>query len=243
MESIERFVDLMNYDSVEDWRNQLLKLSNDLGYERTLLAIFPDRNTPVEAEFAFLHSNYSSAWRSKYDAEKMGYIDPTVSHCATKSIPLIWTPEIFSARKQQEMYEEACGHGLRSGVTLPIHGPNGELGMLCFVSSTNPDQAFKREAMRTLPQLSCFRDFIFESSLRHMNRKSAANPLVQLTQREVECLKWSAAGKSSWDIGQILNCTEATINYHFSNIRRKFSTTSRREAVVKAIALGLITLL
>lgn len=231
----------MSYNSVEDWRDQLLKLSNDLGYERTLLAIFPDKNAPIEAEFAFLHSNYSSQWRSKYDEEKMGYVDPTVSHCATKSTPLIWTPEIFSARKQQEMYEEACGHGLRSGVTLPIHGPNGELGVLCFVSSTTPNHRFKREIAGTLPELSYFRDFVFESSLRFMRHKPVAAP-IRLTSRELECLKWSATGKSSWDIGHILNCSETTINYHFSNIRRKFGTTSRREAVVKAFSLGMINL-
>src|SRR5512144_1289328 len=145
MKSIEMFSDLMSHDSVEDWCNHLLKLSNDLGYERTLLAIFPDKNTPIQAEFAFLHSNYPLAWRDKYDEEKMGQVDPRVSHCTTRSTPLIWTPEIFSTPRQQEMYEEARSHGLRSGVTLPIHGPNGELGILCFASSTNADHQFKHD--------------------------------------------------------------------------------------------------
>jgi len=38
----------------------------------------------------------------------------------------------------------------------------------------------------------------------------------------------------------MLGCAESTINFHFGNIRRKFNTTSRRQAVVKAIKLGLI---
>lgn len=240
MKSIERYADLMRRSTLEDWRNQVFKLGSDLGYERTLLAIFPDRHAPVEAEFAFLHSNYSPDWRSKYDAEKMGHVDPTVIHCASKSIPLIWSPEIFSARKQKEMYEEACGHGLRSGVTLPIHGAKGELGVLCFVTGTKPDQRFQRDTHRNLPELSCFRDFIFESSLQFMKPSCPTEKPDSITCRELECLKWSAAGKSSWEIGQILHCSEATANFHFSNLRRKFNTTTRQQAVIKAINLGLI---
>jgi LuxR family quorum-sensing transcriptional regulator LasR len=65
---------------------------------------------------------------------------------------------------------------------------------------------------------------------------------ITLTNRETEVLQWSAAGKSSWEIGRIFNCTEAGVNYHFSNIRRKFGVSSRGSAVVKALELGLIGL-
>ncbi|MFA7241763.1 MAG: LuxR family transcriptional regulator [Sulfuricellaceae bacterium] len=240
MKSIERFADLMRLRTEEEWRDQIFKLAHDLGYERTLLATFPNRNGPLEAESAFLHSNYSTEWRSKYDAKKMGYIDPTVSHCLNSFIPLIWTPEIFSAKKQKEMYEEACGHGIRSGVTLPIHGVKGELGILCFAGDTKPDKRFQQETTRRIPELSCFRDFIFETSFRFIPQPPPAEAPVSLTRRELECLKWSLAGKSSWVISQILRCTESNVNFHFSNIRRKFKTISRQQALVKAIRMGLI---
>lgn len=240
MKIIEQFPALMCHSTVENWRDQVFKLGKDIGYERTLLAIFPDINTPVEAEFAFLYSNYPPDWLNRYHAQKLGYIDPIVTHCASKSIPLIWSPEIFSACKQKEMYEEACGYGIRSGVTLPIHGARGKLGVLCFVADTKPDKRFHRDAHRSLPELSYFRDFIFESSLQFMKPSCRTEKTISVTRCELECLKWSAAGKGSWEISQILNCTEATVNFHFSNIRRKFNTTSRQHAVVKAIHLGLI---
>lgn len=240
MKSIELFADLLCYGTVEDWRNQVFQLSNDLGYEKILLAILPDQHTQPEIEFTFLQSNYSSEWISRYDTEKLGHIDPIVAHCASKSTPLIWTPEIFSAQKQKEMYEEACGHGLRSGVTLPIHGARGELGALCFVTDVNPDKLFQREINLNLPELSCLRDFIFESSLQFIRYSSPTKEPIHVTSRELECLKWSAIGKSSWEIGYLLNCSEATVNFHFSNIRRKFNTNSRQQAVVRAIHLGLV---
>jgi LuxR family quorum-sensing transcriptional regulator LasR len=240
MASIERFADLMRCGTLEGWRNQVFRMGSDLGYEQTRLAILPDPNAPVEAENAFQHSNYSPDWFNKYTAERMHHVDPTFAHCISKSIPLIWSPDIFSARKQKEMYEEACGYGIRSGVTLPIHGAKGELGIVCFVSDIKPDKRFQRDTYRNLAELSCLRDFIFESSLQFMKPLCPTDKPAPLTLRELECLKWSAAGKSSWEIGQILHCTEATANYHFSNLRRKFNTTSRQQAVVRAINLGLI---
>ncbi len=242
MKSAELYSDLMYCDSVAVWRNLIFKLANNLGYEQTLLAILPDRNTPIEARFAFLHSNYSIGWRDKYDAENMQHIDPTFTHCTRKSIPLIWSPEIFSARKQKEMYEEACGHGLRSGVTLPIHGAQGELGILCFVNDTKPGKCFQREAQGMLPELSYFRDFIFETSLRFMTQPNLPERLPAVTPRELECLKWCAAGKSSWEIAKIFHRSESAVNLHFSNMRRKFGVSSRQQVLVKAMRSGLIQL-
>ncbi len=240
MRIIDRLADLVSCNTVEEWRNLVFRMGGNLGYEQTLLAIIPDRNVPAEAESAFLHSNYSSAWRNKYDAEKLDLVDPTLAHCLSKSTPLIWSPGIFSGRRQKEMYEEASGYGIRSGVTLPIHGARGEIGILCFVSDTKPDRRFHKDARNNLPELSYFRDFVMESSLKFMKPAGNAEKPISVTRRELECLKWCAAGKSSWEIGHILNCSEATVNFHFSNIRRKFNTVSRQQAVVSAIRLGLI---
>ncbi len=239
MKHTEQFSDLMDCKTLQSWRDQVFSFGKNLGYEQTLLAILPDPNTPVESEFAFLHSNYSPDWRNKYDAEKMHHVDPTFSHCVSKSTPLIWSPDIFSDNRQKEMYEEASGYGIKSGVTLPIHGAKGELGILCFVSDIKPDVYFKREANHRLPELSYFRDFILESSQKFLS-PSQPPAAISLTHRELECLKWAAAGKSSWEIGLIMKCAESTINFHFGNIRSKFGTTTRQQAIIKAINLGLI---
>ena len=237
---IERYTDLMNCNSVAAWRDMIFRFSSDLGYEKTLLAILPDPHAPVEAEFAVLHSNYSAEWRNKYDDQRLQHVDPTFQHCRNKSIPLIWSPEIFSDKPQKEMYEEASSHGLRSGVTLPIHGHNGELGTLCFVNDTAPGKSFQQAVYRSLPELSYFRDFIFESSLQFIQPQNVPENPPPLTRCERECLKWCSAGKSSSDIAEILKCSAAAVNFHFANLRRKFNVSTRHQVVVKALRMGLI---
>lgn len=242
MTYFEKFSALLESDSEESWRKQVFALGSDLGFEQSLIAIFPDKETPIEASFAFLHSNYSSRWRSKYDAENLGYVDPTVTHCTTKTTPLIWSPKLFSSRRQKEMYEEACAYNLRTGVTLPIHGASGEFGLLCLVSDTKSSKNFLHHTMNSLPAISLLRDFIFESSaqFRRQPVMHIEYPIPELTRCELECLKWCADGKSSWEIANILHCAEPTVNFHVSNIRRKLNVTTRRQAVVKAIRLGMI---
>lgn len=63
---------------------------------------------------------------------------------------------------------------------------------------------------------------------------------ITLTAREKEVLQWSAAGKSSREIAQIVSCTEAGVNYHCGNIHRKFGVRSRWVALDMALEQGMI---
>jgi LuxR family quorum-sensing transcriptional regulator LasR len=242
MKTMELFADLATDESLEAWRDQVFQFGANLGYQHASLAIFPSHDTPIETGNAFLHSTLPEEFLQKYDEEKFGEIDPVAAHCMLKCTPIIWSSSTFITRRQRELYEEAYSQGARLGIALPHHGPNGEFGMLCFSSNARPNEEFRLEAMRHTPELACFRDFIVEIYSGHMRKTPAiAKGSIEITARELECMKWCASGKSSWDIAQLMNCTEATVNYHFTNIRRKFGASSRRMAIIKAIRMGFIT--
>lgn len=63
---------------------------------------------------------------------------------------------------------------------------------------------------------------------------------AQLTAKETQTLLWCFQGKTSWEIAKIQNCSESTVNFHFTNIRRKFDVSTRSAALLKAIELGFI---
>ncbi|WP_248797048.1 helix-turn-helix transcriptional regulator [Pseudomonas sp. MWU13-2105] len=67
-------------------------------------------------------------------------------------------------------------------------------------------------------------------------------PRISLTRKELEVMEWAVMGKSSWEIAQILECTESAVNYHFANIRVKFKVSSRWAALRKAAEMGLVQL-
>jgi len=61
-----------------------------------------------------------------------------------------------------------------------------------------------------------------------------------LTCREVEVLKWTADGKSSCEIADLLSISENTVNFHIKNSVVKLRTANRTAAVVRAAMLGLL---
>jgi len=64
--------------------------------------------------------------------------------------------------------------------------------------------------------------------------------MIRLSHRELECLTWTAKGKTTWDIAMILEISEHTVNYHIKNAMKKLDAHSRTVAVVKAVRFGLI---
>jgi len=61
-----------------------------------------------------------------------------------------------------------------------------------------------------------------------------------LTDREIDCLNWTAAGKTSVEIAEILNLSEHTINHYLNRATKKLDTVNRTQAVARALRLGLI---
>lgn len=239
MVALGQLMKLIDSTSENSWRDALFDVARSLGFDSVLYGAVPSKHASLET--SFLHSNYSRDWRTQYDSQKLYYVDPTVSHCLTSSIPIVWEPETFIAHHQGALYEEASHFGIRSGITFPIHGRNGEVGLISFASDVMPGAQFNDRLMHYLADLSLVRDYAFESSLKYIQARSASEPVPHLTKRELEVLKWVMAGKSSWEISRITDCAEATVNFHISNIRQKFNVNTRQQALVKAIALGIIT--
>jgi len=238
MVQLNQLMRLLDSQSEASWSGALFDVAESLGFTSVMYAALPSKHANIE--HSFLQSNYSKDWRIRYEADKLHYVDPTVQHCMTSVLPLVWRPDAFAGEGQMALYEEASGHGIRSGITFPMHGANGEAGLISFASDMKPGPAFEDQLTHYMADLSLVRDYAFESSLPFLRAKGHAEPVPHLTRRELEVLKWVMAGKSSWEISRITDCAEATVNFHISNIRQKFNVSTRQQALVKAIALGIL---
>jgi len=63
---------------------------------------------------------------------------------------------------------------------------------------------------------------------------------LHLTEREQEVLHWLTQGASNEEIAKYLYVTVATVKAHLTSIFEKLKVTSRTQAVVAALKLGLI---
>jgi len=84
-----------------------------------------------------------------------------------------------------------------------------------------------------------------ESFARLISTRSAVLP-VQLTSREIEVLRWTADGKTSGDVGQIMNISERTVNFHVNNAIEKLvrpppKTRTKKKPVSQRASFQCIT--
>lgn len=216
----------------------LFQHATDLGFVHVHLMLSPDHDQIADAgRFALRLTTFPESMLNWYSDRDISGHDPLLAHCREHSTSIIWSESDFNGSAvAAAYYARLVDFNARAGITLPFHGPKAEFGVLTFAGD------LELSGLRDLvPELSSFRDFIMEGLIPQLNSDNAlVRGGIEITSRELECLQWCASGKSSWDIAQIMNCTEATVNFHFTNIRRKFGASSRRMAVVQAIRLGFI---
>lgn len=74
----------------------------------------------------------------------------------------------------------------------------------------------------------------------YAGRSIQACKAVHLTEREQEVLHWLVQGASNEEIAHHLYITVATVKAHLTAIFEKLSVSSRTQAIVKALKLGLV---
>ena len=69
-----------------------------------------------------------------------------------------------------------------------------------------------------------------------------AEPIEQLTAREIQVLELLAEGLSNKAIAERLSISDQTVKFHVASIAGKLGATNRTDAVRRAVRRGLITL-
>ena len=217
------------------------RAAGDLGFDKFAYCEPGRYDREAVGSFPALVHNLPAAWENRYVARNYRDIDPVLLLAPDIEGPFLWEALNDSyglSPAQLELMREAGEAGLKDGVAVPLHGPRGRLRLVSFAAGGgHPDPVAE------LPKLDVLAAQ-FHSSYSAVNgtKKKKRNNGGLLSSRECECLQWIASGKSSWDIGMILNISENTVNFHVKNALQKLDANTRTLAVVKAIRYGLISL-
>jgi LuxR family transcriptional regulator, quorum-sensing system regulator LasR len=237
IENVDEARALLECRDRKKWSALLFGLAERNGFPSVFLAI--KKSWAASWCTAFVETNISPSWWEAYESEHFSTNDPISAHCRRHAQPLIWDAQTFVTEHERVLYECGRQHGLASGIAYPVHGPLGEAGMLCFASADG-GYASTFASANVCASLALMRDYVCESHRRIARSKRSASVATSLTPRELECLRWVTAGKTTWEMSRILSCSEATINFHISNLTRKFGVQTRRQAAIRAISEGIV---
>lgn len=191
---------------------------------------------PLAAPRVVWCSNYPVEWQRRYEEQGYMRVDPTVQGAIVSDEIMVWSEELYASAP--ELLADAAAHGLRYGVAVPRRDARGMVSLLSFVRSESPVTAeellAKRERMHWLSVLC------HDGMLKVWGDLLRDDSAVDLSQRECDVLRWACEGKTSTDIAQIMQISEATVNFHTRNSCAKLGTSNRTAAAVRAALLGLL---
>lgn len=178
-------------------------------------------------------------WTAYYRARHYAAIDPVFHAARFRRRPFRWQdlnrPENLSTR-QRRLMAEAAAAGMAHGLTVPLFGPDGEHAVLS-VASPEPLEDCPASPS-TLAAIATHFHLTHQDLVDGAAREEPAP--VPLYPREREVLLWCARGKTSWEIGRILNLAERTVDHYAEQAMSKLQAPNRVAAVLKATRHGLI---
>jgi DNA-binding CsgD family transcriptional regulator len=178
-------------------------------------------------------------WRDHYIQQDHFSRDAIVHLIPTTLDAIVWRDLSASKRlspSAQRVFDEARAFGHMDGYVLPQHYTNGAVAVT-ILGAPQPISSNARVRAAT-HILSAY----FSMGVRRLMAPLATPEAIKLSKRQRECLQWVRAGKSDWEIGEILGLSEFTVRDHIEEARKRLGVKTRTQAVIEAIQQRLISI-
>lgn len=230
----ESFNALLCIDSEQELFDQITALAKSLGFEYCAYGIRVP--VPISRPKVTMFNNYTVQWQRCYDERGYLLVDPTVQHALKSTLPIVWSNHLFESAG--DMWEEARSYGLRIGWAQASRDASGAVGLLTLARSA--EELTSQELAARQAQMSWLVQYAHAAMARLLAPKLTPESQVALTAREREVLRWTAEGKTAYEVAQILSVAERTVNFHINNVVAKLGASNKTQAAVKAAVLGML---
>lgn len=222
---------------ISDILREMRAAGASFGYDVFIITNLPAEHE-VSTQNCALVPSWPEGWRTRYFARDYLRIDPVANHVRRTTEPFLWREAPYRSDEAgaARVMGEATEFGLSQGFCVPIHHLTGPGGGVSFGASRLD---LSEDAKAALHLVSIYAYQRAETLIREGGR----NPMrkaPRLTAREIECLRWTAAGKTSWEASEILSTSQRTVEFHLKNAARKLDAVNRVQCVAEALRQGII---
>ena len=224
--NLQRFYDVSQATDLASFEQQLKAFAEEMGFP--LFAAMLVIEKPETGARPFLKSvrNTPEGFTALSTDPDEVRRDPVIQRLKSLSVPFIYDQSLYVSEGAADLWESQAVHGYRTGISVALH-----LAL----------PADETRLVRMMADLQLMAVHAQAAAERLLVQPAEDTPRPRLTTRETEILQWTRAGKSAWQTGAILGISEATVNFHLRNVCGKLGVASKHQAVLKALALGLMT--
>ncbi|MGV8938127.1 MAG: helix-turn-helix transcriptional regulator [Allorhizobium sp.] len=214
---------------------QLRVLAQRRGMDYFLVTAFPQADRPELAK-NHIASNWPPALLEMYAASDAFSRSPLIAKLKENVHPVFFPQLPFvaavGAAAPDQIGAAFAAAQFNASLAFSLHDKN--LKHYAFVFSGVRD-ALEADHIGAL-LLGCMH--LLDTSFDVVQKKD--EPYERLSARELECLRWSAAGKSSEEIAIILDISVHTVISYLKSAMRKLNAVNRMQAVARACRLRIL---
>ncbi len=223
--------------SIEDLTSSLESATRELGFDYFTLMQHVDLSGSLEGVVAI--TTYHRDWVERFTSRGYHRFDPVLMTSHHYGAPFTWDliPTVIPLTKRQHrMFGEARRYGIYDGLTVPLHIPGERLASYTFASAR--PVASSVEQMAAAHVIATFGYQAARGLVLPPTRKPIPPPL---TDRQIDCVALSAAGKTEWETSQILSVAPTTVHSHLTEAMRRYGVFNRQQLLFHALRDGLIS--
>lgn len=201
--------------------------TSELGFD--FFALSYDKRSYGSSYDALLIHDFPEAWANIYIGFELGRIDPVRRASERSMIGFVWQDLedlIPLSRSDRQILAVGRENGVGDGYTVPRHIPGEASGACSFmVRPGNP---------LPMPVLA-FAEIIGAVALTSARQIVGSRPAIKrpvLSERQRECVLWSARGKTAAEVGVILGISEDTVIQHLKLARERYDVHCRQALVL-----------
>jgi LuxR family transcriptional regulator, quorum-sensing system regulator BjaR1 len=206
------------------------------GFHAWLITGLPNPGDRIDP--LMMLNGWPKGWTDLYTRLNLVQNDPVVAHCFRSTVPFEWTDAPYDPitnPKAKEVMDRATDFRMNRGFCVPIHTSEGFQAVITMAGERVELAGQVRRALHLMGL------YAHGKAVELSEPKPYPTPRL-LTKREREVLQWTTAGKTSWEISQILGVSESTVTAHLKAAAAKFDTHNRVATVVAALRRGEISL-
>lgn len=227
----------MASSSPDDIMSYLRDVSKAFGMDSFAIAGIPLPNERIDPYV--LLNDWPMDWFQYYAEQDFVHVDPVIFATKMANNGFVWSEALNNKRLNpaaRRVMNEATEVDMRDGFSVPIQGVAGLQAIITFGAHSVD---LSREARATLELIAVFAHNRLRS-IREEARNQERRTELRITKRELDLIQWCAAGKTNWEIGEILGLSHKTVQNELAKVQRKLNAVNRTQMIAEAFRAGII---